>query len=355
MISANISVLLFTHNNNYYGAGLTLNSLINQTMHPEEIIIMDNSLDNNDYKFKEYTNNSKIKIVYVHNQENREVASIISRQKGLNLVRGKYIALTEDDGLYVENFIQDLDEAFKNGAELICYKILPNKNFLHADWKIVEEGKFCTNYSLIDYGDKKKSIGANLIFNSFAFTKIAYEKSNGFGPDLFFSKEFFFYNYGGECDLANSIGCSLSANKIIYVPSAVMIHHSRENRMNNKFFLFRFALFGIMKGNKYAEDNFINKNFSKSQKYILKFIYVIKIAVSRLLIFFVSIFFGDKSWKSWLYRSAIYYYHFKLMKLYYFNNDDLQKFLKNYRNSDWKTFNFNNLKPIKLGFFKPLI
>ena len=91
------------------------------------------------------------------------------------------------------------------------------------------------------------------------------------------------------------------------------------------------------------------------QKYILKFIYVIKIAVSRLLIFFVSIFFGDKSWKSWLYRSAIYYYHFKLMKLYYFNNDDLQKFLKNYRNSDWKTFNFNNLKPIKLGFFKPLI
>ena len=48
MISANISVLLFTHNNNYYGAGLTLNSLINQTMHPEEIIIMDNSLDNND-------------------------------------------------------------------------------------------------------------------------------------------------------------------------------------------------------------------------------------------------------------------------------------------------------------------
>ena len=355
MISTNLSVLLFTHNNNYYGAGLALNSLINQTMYPEEIIIMDNSLDNNDYKYKEYTNNSKIKIVYVHNQENREVASIISRQKGLNQVRGKYIALTEDDGLYVKNFIQNLYEAFKNGAELICYKILPNKNFLHADWKIVEEGKFCTNYSLIDYGNTKKSIGANLIFNSFAFTKIAYEKSNGFGPDLFFSKEFFFYNYGGECDLANSIGCSLPANKIVYIPSAVMIHHSRENRMNNKFFLFRFALFGTMKACKYIEDSFVKKNISNNQKHILKLIYIVKMVICRILIFLISKCFGNKSWKSRFYRLVILYYHFKLMKFYYFKNDNLKNFLETYRTNDWKTFNFNSLKPIKIGFFKPLI
>jgi hypothetical protein len=134
-----------------------------------------------------------------------------------------------------------------------------------------------------------------------------------------------------------------------------MFHTGREKRMNNKFFLFRFSLFGIMKGNKYIEDNFINKNFSRSQKYLLKSIYIIKIILSRLLIFFVSIFFRGKSWKSWLYRSAIYYYHFKLLKLYYFNNEDLQKFLKKYRSVDWKTFDFNNLKPVKLSFFKPLI
>lgn len=355
MNRTDITVLLFTHNNNFHGASLALNSLLNQSKNPEEIIIIDNSSDNNFYKYKQYVNNRKIKIIYIHNKEKQELVSMISRQKALKLVQSKYIVLTEDDGLYVKNFINDLHEGFESGAELICYKILPNKNFLHAEWKFVDEGKFCTIYSLCDYGDIKKRIRANLIFNSFAFSKVAYEKSSGWGPDYFFSKNFFFYNYGGENDLANSIGSHLSAKKIIYIPSAIMIHSGREKRMNNKFFLFRFSLFGIMKGNKYIEDNFINKNLSISQKYILKFIYVIKIVVSRLLIFSMFKFFGSKSWKSWLYKSAIYYYHFKLVKLYYFNNADLQKFLKNYSNNDWKTFNFKSLKPIKIGFFEPLI
>ncbi len=355
MNQTNITVLLFTSRNNFHGARLALNSLINQTKNPEEIIVMDNSLDNNFYKYKEYTNNQKIKIIYIHNQEKAELASIISRQKALNMVKKKYIVLTEDDGLYVKNFIKDLHKAFVSGAELICYKILPNKNFSDAEWKFVDEGKFCTIYSLLDYGDVKKSIRANLIFNSFAFSKASYEKSSGWGTDYFFSKQFFFYNYDGENNLANSIGSYLPAKKIIYLPSAVMFHSDREKRMNNKFFLFRFSLFGIMKGNKYIEENFINKNFSRTYKYLLKSIYIIKIILTRLLIFFALTFFGSKSWKKWLYRSAIYYYHFKLMKLYYFNNEDLQKFLRNYRNIDWKTFNFNNLEPIKLGFFKPLI
>jgi|688.fasta_scaffold288025_1 hypothetical protein len=355
MKRTNITVLLFTHNNNFQGASLALNSLINQTKNPEEIIIVDSSSGNNFYKYKEYTNNRVIKIIYFHNKEKLELASMILRQKALKFAQGKYIVLTEDDGLYVKNFIYDLHEGFENGAELICYKILPNENFLHAEWKFVDEGKFCTIYSLCDYGDKKKKIRANLIFNSFAFSKAAYEKSSGWGTDFFYSKNFFFYNYGGENDLATSIGSYLSANKIVYIPSAIMIHSAREKRMNNKFILFRFSLFGIMKGNKYIEDNFINQNFFISQKLILKFIYVIKIVIIRLFIFLITKFFGSKSWKSWLYRSAIYYYHFKLVKLYYFNNDDLQKFLKNYRNNDWKTFNFNNIKPIKLSFFKPLV
>jgi hypothetical protein len=39
MNRTNITVLLFTHNNNFQGASLALNSLINQTKNSEEIKI----------------------------------------------------------------------------------------------------------------------------------------------------------------------------------------------------------------------------------------------------------------------------------------------------------------------------
>ena len=69
MNRTDITVLLFTHNNNFHGASLALNSLLNQSKNPEEIIIIDNSSDNNFYKYKQYVNNRKIKIIITEDED----------------------------------------------------------------------------------------------------------------------------------------------------------------------------------------------------------------------------------------------------------------------------------------------
>lgn len=89
-----ISVIIATYNNDKY-ISEAINSILAQTYSDFELIIIDDgSTDNTGKIIKSYTDN---RIIYVNNETNRGVS--YSRNKGLYLSKGDYIAVMDGDDI----------------------------------------------------------------------------------------------------------------------------------------------------------------------------------------------------------------------------------------------------------------
>ena len=122
-----------------------VNSLISQTYQNIEIIVID---DNSDINIKsqnlEYFNNLKNnKIIYLQNEKN--MGSTASRNKGIFKSRGDYITFLDDDDEYLSNKIEiQLNEMIKHNADFSATNVklynengkltdVRNRNYLYFD------------------------------------------------------------------------------------------------------------------------------------------------------------------------------------------------------------------------------
>ena len=97
-----VSVIIPVYNSDKY-ITKTLNSVLNQTYKPIEIILVDDcSIDNSEQIINEYLRKHEY-ITYYRLEKNSGVA--VARNKALELAKGRYIAFLDSDDLWVSNLL----------------------------------------------------------------------------------------------------------------------------------------------------------------------------------------------------------------------------------------------------------
>lgn len=95
----------------------TINSVLNQTFQNFELIIIDDASTDNTKEIVTSFNDSKI--TYYRNENNIERGA--SRNKGIELAKGKYICFLDSDDHYCANHLQTLFEAVQQNTTPALY------------------------------------------------------------------------------------------------------------------------------------------------------------------------------------------------------------------------------------------
>ena len=338
-------VIIFTSNNEE-GLVKCFNSIWQQEDKPDQVLIVDNSKD--EYSF--YNKDSIKKNNHIHlirNFNNPSISFNNSRQMALRYVSENefdLIILCEDDAYYDIGFVSNIKKSFARGNHLMMYKIKPNPDF-NYDYRtdfVKDLGHYNLEFSLADYGDQSKIIDPKYIFNSYAFSKQIFKNSKGWRPDCYNSDLFLYIRYG---ESAFALDMSQHTKKIEYVANAIMYHDKREKRLNNKFFTYRYAIFGVDSGWKFIEENSLGN-----------IIYInLKLLILSLLIKSIRIALRKNAWRVLIYLQLIKSYHKYLLFYYYKSSQDLIEFDLTFDDVDWNEFDFKNLRPIEYKLWKPLI
>lgn len=113
-----ISVVIPSFNHGQW-IGSAIDSIINQTYSNWEVIVVDNcSTDSTDYVLSKYKNN-RVKILKVDN--NGSIA--FSRNVGLNLAKGEWIAFLDSDDFWAENKLEECSKYFTESTDFIYHDL----------------------------------------------------------------------------------------------------------------------------------------------------------------------------------------------------------------------------------------
>lgn len=151
----------------------TINSVLNQTYNNLEILLIYDDAEKNDLEFIKKLSKLDKRINLIVNKENLGVGQ--SRNVGLQLAKGKYIAFLDADDLWVQNKIE---------KQFIFMK--RNKiNFCHTSFDLIDEkgnylftktAKNIDSYNQIitscDIGLSSVMIEKNLVNNGFLFSNL---------------------------------------------------------------------------------------------------------------------------------------------------------------------------------------
>lgn len=110
-----VSVIMPTYNNGKYIEN-AIESVINQNIDYELLIIDDDSTDDTQKRVQKYLSNQ---IFYIRNQQNLGVAE--SRNIGINLAKGKYIAFLDSDDWWKERKIINQIRIIEENKGVLCY------------------------------------------------------------------------------------------------------------------------------------------------------------------------------------------------------------------------------------------
>lgn len=168
----------------------TLSSVFNQNFTNFEVIIIDDGSTDNSFSM---ASNFKDDRIEIFRQKNRGAA--VSRNTGINLSNGKFIALIDGDDIWHPNHLDELKlqmELFPK-AGLYCnnYEILHNKNtireacfnFTYANKPLILEDYF--KASIINPVAWTSAVG---------FSKEKFESLNGFNPALEIAEDLDLWN-----------------------------------------------------------------------------------------------------------------------------------------------------------------
>ena len=147
-MSINFSVIIPTHNREKF-LKESMNSVINQTFKPAEIIVVDDLDIKSTEKIVLYFKNkfTDIKIKYLVRRNFEEFSSPASINLGVQNSLYEYIAILDDDDLWDSNYLEEVKKKYsQNDCEMtVCrFKVLNKNKFFFG--KFAEEKFNLQNY-----------------------------------------------------------------------------------------------------------------------------------------------------------------------------------------------------------------
>lgn len=155
--------------------GECINSLLSQTFKNFEIVLVDDFSTDNTRRIIESLHDERIR--YFRNEKNLGISE--SRNRGVDLSRGKYIFLTDGDCVVFKDWIEQGLKSFRNPK---CVGVEGRLYYVSAEYKPTFSDHVCEN----KYGGKYMTGNA-------AYTRSAIKKAGGFHSD---------YNYHEDRELA---------------------------------------------------------------------------------------------------------------------------------------------------------
>lgn len=185
-----VSLVIPCYNAEKY-LGQTFSSVLSQTRLPDEIVFIDDgSIDNtkhmiNAYKDFEIISDKRIKVSVYENDDNRGIG--YTRQKGIDVANGDYIAFLSSDDVWHEDFLKESLEIIELFEPM---NIGTYTDYYRCDRNLIPYEIFrCPEYtkdSVIDWALRKNMF---INFSSVVFPKILsvmFEPQLRRGEDLIF-------------------------------------------------------------------------------------------------------------------------------------------------------------------------
>lgn len=247
-----ISVVVCTRNRQQQ-AEKCISSLVNQSLKPDEIVIVDDASEKPlDLGFigkivpKNVREQSKIDVKYIRNQKRQ--GTVKSRNLGTAAATGDIIAFIDDDAYAHKDWLSSLSKHYKRGSVLgvggsvveVGRKVETNPIIKKLSY-ITRWGDIKHNFRVTRFSETKKLPTRNVRFlmgGNMSFRRSALLKARGFDPR--YKGNF----YREETDLCMRIARS---GKIVFDPSAAVYHNTAGGDVNrvDKFLYWYFRNTGL--------------------------------------------------------------------------------------------------------------
>lgn len=125
-----VSVVIPTHNRELYYLQRSIGSVLNQTFADYEIIVVDDNSENPELRktlseYVESLDNDKVRICF--NEKN--LGGSLTRNRGIDESKGKYIAFLDDDDAYLPYRLERLTDCFqKENCDMVFTNLLMRTN-----------------------------------------------------------------------------------------------------------------------------------------------------------------------------------------------------------------------------------
>jgi len=259
-----ISIIIPTFNRCKY-LQKTLESVVVQNIDDdlyEILVINNNSTDHTQKVIDKYIRDYKnLAIRYIF----EPISGLLSgRHRGVKESQGEILVFIDDDIIADPNWLISIKKTFENNSiNIVGGKNLPNyeiepPDWLEYFWIITNEGKFCGQLSLLDFGENAKFIDPNFIWGlNFSIRKSTLIELGGFHPDTM-PKSLQHLQGDGETGLT----LKAKEKKIygFYQPNALVYHFVPKERLTIEYFIERHFFQGVADSYTVARNKIHNSN-----------------------------------------------------------------------------------------------
>jgi glucosyl-dolichyl phosphate glucuronosyltransferase len=195
----------------------TIDSVIKQSVQPHEIIVID---DGSKPRLEFKTNFENFKLIHL----DEEAGLSSSRNLGVSLASGDYVAFIDDDAVASPNWLEEIEKAILDGADVLGGPLVPHFEAAPPGWWTEKDyGSFAS----VGNASFEGIWGANMVFSKKVFDHVGL-----FNPHLGRQKGKLMGREESELmEKAKSI------YQVAFVHSAVVAHSVPAKRLNLKYIL----------------------------------------------------------------------------------------------------------------------
>jgi glycosyltransferase involved in cell wall biosynthesis len=192
-----------------------LQSLLNQSVEPFEIIIID---DASKSPLSIKAADSKVKLIRFDDEAGISGA----RNYGINVAKGEYVAFIDDDCIASRHWIKEVQSGIMAGGEVLGGPLRPIFRSEPPKWWSEKDLGYFVG---VGNSETERIYGANMVFKKEVFQKIGV-----FNPNLGRQKG----KLLGFEDM-NLISKAKKSFRVLFLPNAVVFHRVAPQRLNLKY------------------------------------------------------------------------------------------------------------------------
>jgi len=171
------------------------------------------------------------------------------RHVGLRRAQGEIVTFADDDIRAFPSWLEGVNEGFSDSqVALVGGKAVPEyeeppPRWIDRLWRTVPEGRILGAYSLVDLGDRVRTVSSDVVFGcNYSVRRDLAIIMGGFNPDGF-PKHLIRYRGDGEMVLGRLL--ESRGFKILYHPKASVYHFVSSERLTHNYIAWRYYIQGI--------------------------------------------------------------------------------------------------------------